>query len=454
MNKPVFTKKEWEKIESFAFSDTAPDPKFSESYKKKRAALIASAERKRQRLKISAAMTAVIAAALLIPAAAVAADRIYRSYLEKAAEYEVELHAAETNESLGEIPVMSLDIGYVPEGMTYNEDGPFAGKYREAADPYSEKGITPQFIKINDPESFRPSVSFSVAQESFTAAGGGEAYIIERDKGYDQLWVFFPDTPYAALLYINGFENNEIRKIADGLSLTPSDTETAEIWHQPEIHSKTNYANYDNAELPGLNLCSVGDTFGTEDTQLTVDSLRVQDNFEGIDTDCIGLPADYSSYLDENGKITGERILIRRGDGINTLDSEISRESVTRMVIVMELTGKNKSDHEINLLINPKMFLIEGNKSVSPSEPAEDDCYYEYTIADDLDSDDLQFSYYADSGKRDKNSVYLPAGESTRIRLAFVADADKLDGLYFDMGSPDGARSSDDPVIKLYHDLS
>lgn len=451
MNKPIFTKKEWEKIESFAFSDSAPDPEFSESYKKKRAALIASAERKRRSVKISAAMTAVIAAALLIPAAAVAANRI-RSYLEKTAEYEIELHVAETNGSSGEIPVMSLDIGYVPEGMTYNENGPFAGKYKETADPYSEKGITPQFIKINDPQSFRPSVSFSVAQESFTAAGGGEAYIIERDKGYDQLWVFFPDTPYAALLYINGFENDEIRKIADGLSLIPSDTETAEIWHQPEIHAKTpvNYAEHDNTELSELNLCSVGDTLGIGDTQLTVDSLRVQDNFEGIDTDCIGLPADYSSYLDENGRITGERILIRRGDGINTLDSEISRESVTRKVIVMELTGKNKSDHEINLLINPKMFLIEGDKTVSPSEPAEDGCYYEYTTADDLDSDDLQFSYYADSGKRDKNSVYLSAGESTKIRLAFIADADKLDGLYFDMDSPNGARSSDDPVIKLY----
>lgn len=448
MNREIYTEKEWEKIVEYAFSEEAPDPVFSEGYKGRRAAVIASAGRKRRKVKLSAVITAAIAAALMIPAAAVAADRLYRSYLERTAEYEVELHVIQSEAAESENKFMSLDIGYVPEGMVYNEDGPYAGKYKDSSDPESEKGITPQFFKINDPESFHESVRYATAEQSFAAKNGAEAHIIERDKGYDQLWVFFPDTSYAALIYVNGFDTEEIKKIADGLSLVPSDTETAGIWRPApvSIAHDNSPANAESDNISDMNLCSVGDTFDRGDgVEVTLDSITVQDNFDGIDTDCIGRPRDYSGYLDENGIISDERILIKYGDGVNCLDSEISREAVTRKVIVMELTGRNTSDCEKNLLISPEMFLMSDGKAKSPSHF--DGYFYDYTLTDRLDTDNMAFSYYAASGKCDKNSVNIAPDESVKIRLAFIADSEILDGLYFEM-------TNGGTVLKISDNLS
>lgn len=459
MNREPYTEKEWEEIVEYAFSEKAPDPVFSESYKRRRAAVIASAGRKRKNVKLCAVITAAVAAALMIPAAAVAADRLYRSYLERTAEYEVELHVIQSEAVESGNEFMSLNIGYVPEGMVYNENGPYAGKYKDITDPEGEKGITPCFYRINDPESFHESVRYATAEQSFTAKNGAEAHIIERDRGYDQLWVFFPDTSYAALIYVNGFDTEEIKKIADGLSLVPSETETAGIWRPAEVsYAPANSpANEESADISKMDLCSVGDTFDWGDgLEVTLDSITVQDNFEGIDTDCIGRPEDYSGYLDENGIISDERILIKYGDGVNSLDSEISREAVTRKVIVMELTGRNTSETERGLWIRPKMFLVSDEKTESPSHY--DDCFYSYTVTDHLDTDDSPFSYYAASGKCDKNSVSIAPDESVKIRLAFIADSDRLNGLYFDMRQSDGyvdhSIAKGDPILKLSDNLS
>lgn len=459
MNKGLYTEKEWEEIVEYAFSEEAPDPVFSEGYKRRRAAVIASAGRKRKNVKLSAVITAAIAAALMIPAAAVAADRLYRSYLERTAEYEVELNVIQSEAVESGNEFMSLNIGYVPEGMVYNEDGPYAGKYKDSSDPEGEKGITPCFYRINDPESFHESVRYTAAEQSFIAKSGAEAHIIERYKGYDRLWVFFPDTSYAALIYVNGFDTEEIKKIADGLSLVPSDTETAGIWRPAEVsYAPVNSsANEGSADTSKMNLCSVGDTFDWGNgVEVTLDSITVQDNFEGIDTDCIGRPEDYSGYLDENGIISDERILIKYGDGVNSLDSEVSREAVTRKVIVMELTGRNTSETERGLWICPKMFLVSDGKTESPSHY--DDCFYSYTVTDHLDTDDTAFSYYAASDKCHKNSVNISPDESVKIRLAFIADSDRLDGLYFDMRQSDGyvdhSIANGDPILKLSDNLS
>ena len=40
----------------------------------------------------------------------------------------------------------------------------------------------------------------------------------------------FTGTKYAAQLYINQLSDEEVRQLAEGMTLTPADTETASVW--------------------------------------------------------------------------------------------------------------------------------------------------------------------------------------------------------------------------------
>lgn len=446
----LYNENEWKEIEEYAFSDEMPEPQFSESYKKRREEIISSVNNEHKRIKRSSVISAVIAAAVLIPTTAFAVEKI-GTYIEQTGKYEKTVHIYQEEISCEQI--MGLNFGWIPEGMGYNSD---SGKYTDILDPDSGRIITPVFWKIIEGENFSVPVRYSAAHEVYTSENGATVFIIKKDTGSDQLWVIFNDTPYVAQIYVKGFDSDEIKQLADGLSLVPSDTETAAIWQEPEAVTLSKAEAEITHEIKDMNLCTVGDTIYQKDMEIHIDSVEIQENFYGVTTDCIGLPTDYSDHLDQSGKITDERILIELGDGVNTLDTELSREKVTRSVIVMKLTGTNKSETSQNLRINPKMFRLADETIVGLSEPSissEQNYAVHYNLTDRLDTDDSAFSFYANSENTEKNSVILQSGESVSVQLAFIADNDYLDSIYFDMlyqgGYVEESISGGNPVLKL-----
>ena len=428
----LFSEKEWNDIVENAFSEDAAQPEFSDEYIKRREGMLLSVRPKRRSIKLSAALA--IAVAACIPVTAFAANRIMQLRAEKSAAYQqkviIEPMASEVVSEKFE-GYRQLKLNYIPDGLAMRYDG----KYH---DPNSEKAMTPLLYRFNEGKGISDAVDYSSSSVTFEL-DGKSAVFVDRIDGYDRLWVLFENTPYAAEIYVNDVPMDEVKKLAEGLELVPSDVETAGIWRDiNELADESSVVTYSNeVDMSKVEVLSAGDSFkcySNENLDIRIDDISLQKNFDGITTNSIGnddFDVDFGKYLDENGELTAERVTVKRGDGVNTLDEEISREKVDRSVIVMTLTCTNNGNERGGICFYPKMFRMVDGKAIDLTEPDNTTliCYGDKKLA----SDNVHFSFYT-SGEHEKNSALIEAGESVTVRLAFIADDDCLDTLYINFG--------------------
>ncbi|MBP0965502.1 MAG: hypothetical protein J5999_09470 [Oscillospiraceae bacterium] len=427
-----FSEKEWNDIVEYAFSADSPQPEFSEDYVKHRENMLSSVRPKHRSIRLSVVL-AVVAAAC-IPVTAFAANRIMMLRAEKSAAYQQKV-IIEPMESEGVSEKFEgyrqLRLNYIPEGLVMRYDG----KYH---DPNSEKAMTPLFYRFNEGKGISEAVNFSSSSVTFEL-DGKSAVFVDRIDGYDRLWVLFENTPYAAEIYVNDVPMDEVKKLAEGLELVPSDVETAGIWQDiNELVDEGSVVSYSNdVDMSKVKVLSAGDSFkcySNENLDIHIENISLQKNFDGITTNSIGnddFDVDFGKYLDENGELTAERVTVKRGDGVNTLDEVISREKVDRSVIVMTLTCTNNGNERGEICFYPKMFRMVDGKAIDLTEP-DNTTFISYGDKK-LGGDNVHFSFYT-SGEHEKNSALIEAGESVTVRLAFIADDDSLDTLYINFG--------------------
>lgn len=438
-----YDKDQWNQIVENAFSPDAPDPPFSEAYQTKKRNMEESLMKKRVPMKKSAVMMIAIAAALavLTPTTAFAASQIHHARLEQTAEYQKTVKI-DAGDSVSD-QIMDLSIGWVPDGLVYHEEGAYAGKYHDDANP--DHAMTPCFMKMEDTSMpFTMAINYAVEQEEYTTKSGNTVLLVQRDAGYDEVWVAFTGTPYVAQMYVKGFSAEEKKKLAENLTLVPSDVETAEIWNsEPEEEMITDHNDETSAEYytfapENLTLCHVGDTVydtvNGRNFSVHIDSAVLQDNFDGLTTDCIGLDTDYSKYLDKDGKITSERTWIRSGDGIDTLHEVVKQDIVTQKVLVLNLTCTNEGESGDGICFCPKLFQIQHeNLVVGFTYDLENDLSIAYAQTGELMPDDGHFSFQT-ANNHEKNGIYdMEKGETVQVQLAFLVNEDSLDNLYLDL---------------------
>lgn len=430
----LFSEKDWNDIVEYAFSENAAQPEFSDEYIKRRENMLSSVRPKRRSIRLSAALA--VAAAACIPMTAFAANRIMQLRAEKSAAYQqkviIEPMASEAVSEKFE-GYRQLKLNYIPEGLVMRYDG----KYH---DPNSEMAMTPTLYRFNESKGISEAVNFSSSSVTIEL-DGKSAVFVESIGGYDRLWVLFENTPYAAEIYVNDVPMDEVKKLAEGLELIPSDTETAGIWREndeyvSEINTPTHSNEVDMDKVETLSAGGSFKWFDNEDLDINIDDISLQKSFDGITTNSIGnddFDVDFGKYLDENGELTAERVTIRRGDGVNTLNEEISREKVSRSIITVALTCTNNGNEREELCFFPKMFRIIDGKAIDLTYPYPDKTIMVSYGDKKLASDNVHFSFYT-SGKHEKNSALIEAGESVTVRLAFIADDDCLDTLYINFG--------------------
>lgn len=428
----LFSEKEWNNIVEYAFSEDAAQPEFSDEYIKRRENMLSSVRPKRRSIKLSAALA--VAAAACIPVTAFAANRIMQLRAEKSAAYQQKVIIEPlTSEAVSEKfeGYRELKLNYIPEGLVMRYD-------RKYDDPNSEKAMTPLLYRFNEGKGISDAVDYSSSSVTFEL-DGKSAVFVDRIDGYDRLWVLFENTPYAAEIYVNEVPMDEVKKLAEGLELVPSDVEIAGIWQDiNELVDKGSVVTYSNdVDMSKVEILSVGDSlkyYLNENLDIRIEDISLQKNFDGITTNSIGnddFDVDFGKYLDENGKLTAERVTVKRGDGVNTLDEVISREKVDRSVIVMTLTCTNNGNERGGICFYPKMFRMVDGKAIDLTEP-DNTTFISYGDKK-LGGDNVHFSFYT-SGEHEKNSALIEAGESVTVRLAFIADDDCLDTLYINFG--------------------
>ena len=224
---------EWNNIVNDAFTSDAQPHVFSERYARRKQQMLHQMEESPMRShkfhmkKSLTAAVAVAAAIVVIPTAVYASTQIRGYFQNGGGEYQQEM-VIPKNDSVSD-QIMALQVGWMPEDMATD---PSSGKYR---DP-SGRAISMFFYKIDSQEAaLTHTVNYSVSQETLTCGSNTVLYAVTDTTGlsgkdvFDKdVWVAFPDSNYAVQLYATtGVTKEEIEKIAENLSLTPSDKETA-----------------------------------------------------------------------------------------------------------------------------------------------------------------------------------------------------------------------------------
>ena len=238
-------------------------------------------------------------------------------------------------------------------------------------------------------------------------------------------------------------EKEEIEKIAENLSLTPSDKETAELWSgepQEETGGTDEVYKVDDYTIQQIGDTIRSDFYDDDDRYSRVtaklNSVSLQDNFDGLPAvDDIGNPIDYSQYLNADGTVKDDvRTWYSRGDGVNTLDTKIKEETVPQRVLVMHLTYTNECSITQEICVCPSLLQKNGDRldyGAVACEPTDETMYCNGTL-DDLKYGEF-FLFTTDREHSKNNITNVAPGESVDATVAFLMDEDELQDLYADI---------------------
>lgn len=154
------------------------------------------------------------------------------------------------------IEPMQLEFTYVPEGLVYNEDGPYGGKYHSE----TGGGMSKELYVAEEDAQFT-TYNFRWDSEEYDLDGKHVIirYACSKDEikydiNYSRfIFVKFNNTPYVGILHItDNYSDEEVRKVCEGMSLVPCEEYTASVW-EDEIadswYTETSDSDNDVAEL-------------------------------------------------------------------------------------------------------------------------------------------------------------------------------------------------------------
>ncbi|MCD7731095.1 MAG: hypothetical protein LUI05_06345 [Oscillospiraceae bacterium] len=404
---------------------------FSESYKKRRKEIMKSVSGRNIRIKRICFTTAAAAAVIAIIPLGVYAYSLITANIEKTEKYRSTVYVSAGEEM--ESDPMEVVLSYVPESLVLQgEDSPFAGKYKNE----NGGGMTSLFYHLSG-ETYK-NLSFSQASEEFETETAKilinyrvsfDAEKASPDNFGREVFVVMKNAPYLARLYFtDDILSEEIRKIAEGVTLKPAETELyPDFAAEPEAEEGETDDEAVNAEK----IYAVGEKaqFKYSDgvtLNVAVRSVNFYDSYETLTTDDAGYDKDFSAFvgsLDEN-----IRTYYTYGDGISTLDEDIEERNVPLEIVTMEVEYENISSEEAEICVCPTLFTGIGDDTRLSMQSGENGIGIRDTLAAKCDSG-LQISFVA-SGEHNKNNIIVPAGEKQTVKISFIFEKEYRDSLY------------------------
>lgn len=449
-----FDEDNWNDIVEEAFAPDAEVHVFSDRYKSRKARLMRKYTKNNEKKPVMSkkgiiAIAAAAAVVAAVPASVYAGTRIYNAYMEKPAEYQrditIELgddaETVQTNDGAAVVDsgTYKMSVGYVPEDLKFehaaeNADGNVCGfKYaRYGTDDWRSASFD-FFVIDNESRTFSETLK-NVTAESTYETDDRIVFISRLDKDFDkraEIWVAFKDTKYVAkILALQEFTEDELKMMAEGLVLEESDVEVAssyttyteyQEWLQAEIeNSDVSEPDFYKEHLGEMNLISIGESFSDFDVDVTLDSITLQDTFDGITTDSIGREYDYSKYMNSDGTLADNiRTWYTKGDGVDTIDEVDYTETMSARIMVVNLTYENKGTEEIEYCVCPGVRPIDENGDWLIENKSFDDRYAVDSLSA-LGYDDGFFSFSTDHENRKNNIVAFMPGEKAQVQLAFI----------------------------------
>ena len=174
-----------------------------------------------------------------------------------------------------------------------------------------------------------------------------------------------------------------------------------------------------------------------------VDKIQIADNLQLLDSDKI--PKVWKTAVDANGKLVQNHLsYIKKGDGVNNLDSVVREENMDQKLLFLTVTYTNISEEELNhmLYLGTLIALSKQNDGTytiyMPGTEAGKD--YDYYISDSVaKTAEMTYSSVQDDYGEGKN--YIPSlkpGESVQVNMAWIVNEKDIKNLYLNLNGTGG----------------
>lgn len=425
---------------------------------------------RKSKLNRSISRGAAAAAVCIIATSTVAyaGTKLYHMYLEKQGNYGTltTIKSDENSEDVKlpeEIHEISVTSNYIPEGMEWTV-GRYKLGYKDALD---KAGITIDTVLMDKKSLDKSLLDRNVIESENHVFGSYDGiYLkyntINGENSFDQrIYLLCPEEYRVLTLYIgNTISKEEAYKFAENLVITEEDEmiKTADMITWSDIIEPTVYADKidvtTNGQLPirqigeAFNLDSYaednnGNNITTDKVTACVDKVQIADNLQLLDSDKI--PKAWKTAVDANGKLVQNHLsYIKKGDGVNNLDSVVREENMDQKLLFLTVTYTNTSEEELNHMLYLGTLIAlskqdDGTYTVyMPGTEAGED--YDYYTSDGV-AKTAEMTYCSVQDDYGKGKNYIPSikpGESVQVNMAWIVNEKDIKNLYLNLNGTGG----------------
>ena len=417
---------------------------------------------------ISRAAAAAVVCIIATSTVAYAGTKLYHMYLEKQGNYGTltTIKSDENSEDVKlpeEIHEISVTSNYIPEGMEWTV-GRYKLGYKDALD---KAGITIDTVLMDKKSLDKSLLDRNVIESENHVFGSYDGiYLkyntINGENSFDQrIYLLCPEEYRVLTLYIgNTISKEEAYKFAENLVITEEDEmiKTADMTTWSDIIDSTVYADkialVTNGQLPvrqigeAFNLDSYaednnGNNITTDKVTACVDKVQIADNLQLLDSDKI--PKVWKTAVDANGKLVQNHLsYIKKGDGVNNLDSVVREENMDQKLLFVTVTYTNTSEEELNHMLYLGTLIAlskqdDGTYTIyMPGTEAGED--YDYYTSDSV-AQTAEMTYCSVQDDYGEGKNYIPSikpGESVQVNMAWIVNEKDIKNLYLNLNGTGG----------------
>ena len=424
---------------------------------------------RKSKLNRSISRVAAAAAVCIIATSTVAyaGTKLYHMYLEKQGNYGTltTIKSDENSEDVKlpeEIHEISVTSNYIPEGMEWTV-GRYKLGYKDALD---KAGITIDTVLMDKKSLDKSLLDRNVIESENHVFGSYDGiYLkyntINGENSFDQrIYLLCPEEYRVLSLYIgNTISKEEAYKFAENLVITEEDEmiKTADMITWSDIIEPTVYADKIDVTNGQLSVRQIGEAFNldsyaednngnnitTDKVTACVDKVQIADNLQLLDSDKI--PKAWKTAVDANGKLVQNHLsYIKKGDGVNNLDSVVREENMDQKLLFLTVTYTNTSEEELNHMLYLGTLIAlskqdDGTYTVyMPGTEAGED--YDYYTSDGV-AKTAEMTYCSVQDDYGKGKNYIPSikpGESVQVNMAWIVNEKDIKNLYLNLNGTGG----------------
>lgn len=457
--------------------------------------------RKRKRMARKSFIAALVAAMAL--GTTVFAGVLYQLRSERVGKYAVETRM-EGNQTAGTeaenaqkkatdtvapaIPDVTMELGYLPEGMVEIEEGKYS-----FPDTMYQGGISIVFYRMDTgDDQFEILTTEVLSNEDITVGGRSASYLLlnaplEGEIAFNQrIYVAYTDVHYVMEMYVGSdVTKEEALKVAESVALTPVENNREEnivhAWNWSDYLASLSEEEIEDAEeeFPDNTVSKdemkhthrIGESFavtnilddGTMDTakqgglMAKVADVQIADTISLLDLSVMeeDEKSEVLEGVDADGKLLPTTIrYMKYGDGIDTVSEVVETKEVPQKLVYVTVEYTNTTNAEMSeVLFNASLVKMteSGNqmKMYYGREPESGEDWDEAVL--DGPAAHMEMYYYdVHGGERNNNYIAgIAPGETVTVHMAWFVPEEELEYLYLNLDNYSGSYEFADTALAM-----